>query len=111
MITLKNTVEENINQEFRLKDIDETRTDLIEEINWNDLMSKEHKKVYTTLNYIEESFAEISAVTGCVFISAFASLLGICIGSASSAVGLKTCVPISGIRYYKSIIKKGKKTQ
>ena len=54
MITLKNTVEENINQEFRLKDIDETRTDLIEEINWNDLMSKEHKKVYTTLNYIEQ---------------------------------------------------------
>ena len=54
MITLKDMVEENINQEFRLKDIHETRTDLIEEINRNDLMSKEHEKVYTTLNYIEQ---------------------------------------------------------
>ena len=38
-------VEENINQELRLKDIDEARADLIEEINRNDLISKEHKKV------------------------------------------------------------------
>ena len=38
-------VEGNINQEFRLKDIDEARTDLIEEINRNDLIIKEHKKV------------------------------------------------------------------
>ena len=38
-------VEENINQELRLKDIDEARADLIEEINRNDLISKKHKKV------------------------------------------------------------------
>ena len=37
-------VEENINQELRLKDRDEARADLIEEINWNALISKEHKK-------------------------------------------------------------------
>ena len=30
---------------LRLKDIDEARADLIEEINRNDLISKEHKKV------------------------------------------------------------------
>ena len=42
---------ENINQEFRSKNIDETRNLLIEEINQNEMMSKKHKKVWTTLNY------------------------------------------------------------
>ena len=36
--------EENISQEFRLKNIDETRNYFIEEINQNELMSKKHKK-------------------------------------------------------------------
>ena len=35
---------EDINQEFRLKKIDEIRNYLIEEINQNELMSKKHKK-------------------------------------------------------------------
>ena len=35
--------EENVSQEFRLKNIDETRNYLIEEINWNELMSKKNK--------------------------------------------------------------------
>ena len=39
--------EENIGQEFRLKNIDETRNYLIEEINRNELMSKKHKKICT----------------------------------------------------------------
>ena len=58
------------------------------------------------MNYIEQSLIETYAATECVFISAFASLVGIFIGSASSAVGLKTCVTIARITYYKSIIKK-----
>ena len=37
--------EENISQEFILKNIDETRNYLIEEINQNELKSKKHKKV------------------------------------------------------------------
>ena len=45
--------EENISQEFTLKNIDETRNHLIEEIHRNELMSKKRKKVCTTLNYIE----------------------------------------------------------
>ena len=45
--------EENINQEFRLKNIDKTRNYLIEEINRNELMIKKHKMVCTTLNCIE----------------------------------------------------------
>ena len=37
--------EENINQEFRLKNIDETRTYFLEEIKQNELMNKKLKKV------------------------------------------------------------------
>ena len=35
-------LEENINQEFRLKKIDKIRNCFIEEINQNELMSKKH---------------------------------------------------------------------
>ena len=46
--------EENISQEFRLKNIDETRNYSVEEINRNKLISKNPKKVCTTLSYIEQ---------------------------------------------------------
>ena len=36
--------EDNVSQEFRLKNINETRNYFIEEINQNELMSKNHKK-------------------------------------------------------------------
>ena len=101
--------EENINQEFRLKNIDEIRNYLIEEINQNELMSKKHKKDRRVLNYIEHSLIAISTITGCVSISAFASLVGIPIGIASSTIGLKICVLTAGIKKYKSIIKEKKK--
>ena len=101
--------EENISQEFRLKNIDETRNYLIEEINRNELMSKKHKKVCTTLNYIEHFLILASTITGCISISAFASLIGIPIGITSSAIGLKICAITAGIKKYKSIIKKKKK--
>ena len=99
-------VEENISQEFRLKNIDETRNYLIEEINRNELMSKKHKKVCTTLNYIEHFLILGSTITGCVSISAFASLVGIPIGIASSTIGLKICVITTGIKKYDSEKKK-----
>ena len=44
--------EENISQEFRLKNIDETRNYLAEETEQNELMTNNHKKVCTTVNYI-----------------------------------------------------------
>ena len=46
--------EENLSQEFRLKNIDKTRNYLIEEISRNELINKKHKKVCTTLNNIEQ---------------------------------------------------------
>ena len=69
--------EENISQEFRLKNIDETRNYLIEEINRNELMSKKHRKVCTIINYIEHFLILASAITGPISISVFASLVGI----------------------------------
>ena len=77
--------EENISQEFILKDVDETKK-LIEEINQNELMSKEHKKVYRVLNYIEQLFILISTVNGYVFIFAFASLVNIPKGITTDAI-------------------------
>ena len=44
---------EDISKGFRLKNIDETRYYVTDEINQNELMSKMHKKVCTTLSYIE----------------------------------------------------------
>ena len=98
-------VEENISQEFRLKDIDRTRNYLIEEINRNELISKKHKKICTTPNYTEHFLILGSAVTGCISISAFTSLVGIPIGITISAIGLKICAITAAIKKYKSIIK------
>ena len=47
----KDIADENICQELRLKNIDETRNYLIKEITLNELMGKKHKKVQ--VNYIE----------------------------------------------------------
>ena len=38
--------EENISQQFKLKNIDEIRNYLIKEINQKELMSKKHKKCF-----------------------------------------------------------------
>ena len=101
--------EENVSQEFRLKNIDETRNYLIEETNRNEFMSKKHKKICTTLNYIENFLVLGSTISGCVSISAFASLVGIPIGITSSAIGLKIYAITPAIIKYKSIIKRKKK--
>ena len=101
--------EENLSQEFRLKNIDETRNCLIEEISRNELMNKKLKKVCTTLNYLEHFLIIGSAITGCVSISAFASLVGIPTGLATFATGLKICATTAELKKYKSIIKKKKK--
>ena len=45
--------EENISKEFTLKNKDETRNYFLKEKVQNQLMRKNHKRVCTTLNYIE----------------------------------------------------------
>ena len=49
----ENMAEENLSQEFRLENIDETRNYFLEEIKQNELMGKKHEKICTTLNYTE----------------------------------------------------------
>ena len=100
---------ENMNEEFRLKKIDEIRNYLIEEINQNELMSKKNRKICRVLNYIDHSLIAIFTITGCVSISAFTSLVAIPIGITRSAIGLKTCVITAAIKNYKSRIKKKRK--
>ena len=91
-------VEENISQKFRLKNIDQTKNYLIEEINRNELMSKKHRNICTTLNYTEHFFILGSTITGYISISAFASLFGIPVGITSSAIGLKICAITAAIK-------------
>ena len=55
-------------------------------------MSKKLKTICGVSNYIEDSLIAISAITGCVSVSAFASFFGIPIGITSSAIRLKVCV-------------------
>ena len=71
-------------------------------------MKEKHKKVYRVLNY-SAHFIFISAVSGSVSISAFASLVGAPVGITSFAVGLKICAVTAGIKKYESIIKKKRK--
>ena len=68
-------------------------------------MSKKYKEVCRVLNYIDHSLNVITAITGCVSISAFASLVSIPLGIMSSAIGLTICVVNAAIKNYKSLNK------
>ena len=70
---------------------------------------KKHKKVCTTVNYIDHFLILACTITGCISVSAFTCFIGIPIEITSFAVGLKVCVITAGIKKYKSIIKKKKK--
>ena len=91
--------------QFRLIRIDETRNNILHETKHNDLTSEKYKKTCKYLNYVENLLILVSTVTGCISISAFASL--VCF--TSSVVALNICAIISGIKKYKSVINKKKK--
>ena len=55
---------ENINQKFRLENIDVTRNYFVYEIEHNALMRKKYKKYCTTLNYIEHLLTLLFPFTG-----------------------------------------------
>ena len=76
--------------EFRLRKIDETRNYIFEEIKHNDLMSGKHKKTCNYLNYVEHLLILVSTITGCILISALASLVCVPVSITSPAVRLKT---------------------
>ena len=85
-----------MSQEFRLKNINETKIYFLEEINQNKLMSKIDKRVCITLNYIEYFLILASKITECISISAFASLLGVSIVITNPAIELKICAITAG---------------
>ena len=91
--------------EFRMKKINETKNHFLEEAEPNELMSKNHKKFCTILNYIEHILILASTTTGCISISDFASLIDIPIGVTSSAIALKICAIAAGVKKYTSMIK------
>ena len=72
-------------------------------------MTKKHEKVCRVLIYIDHSLLVISTISGCVSISAFASLFGISKRITSSVIELKVCTITAGIKKCKSMIKKKKK--
>ena len=54
--------------------------------------------VFTTLNYTEHFLILGSTITGCISISAFASLVGIPIGITSSVIGFKICAITAAVK-------------
>ena len=100
--------EENIGQKFRLTEIDKARNYFIKEIKQNDLITKTHKKICKTLDYIEHLLIIVCTVTECVSISAFVSLVSIAAGVASFVITRKTSIITAGNIKYKSMIKKKK---
>ena len=91
--------EENIGQEFRSKEIDKTRNYSVGKMKQIELISKKHKKVCNILQYSGYLLVLASTNTGCVSISAFASLVGIPVGIASSAITIKISVIATGKKY------------
>ena len=90
---------------FRLRKIDETKNYLLYEIKHNSTSGK-NKKTCEYLNYVEHLLILASTVTGCVLISAFASLVSVPAGIRSSAVGINICAIIAGIKKCDSVFKK-----
>ena len=81
----------------------------MKEIDQNELMSNQNKKICTTLIYTEHCLTLNCAVTGCISISAFAVLVNIFSGIMISAIGVDIFAITIRIKKYKSIIKKKKK--
>ena len=98
--------EENIGQEFRVKEIDKIRNYFIKEIKQNESISKKHKKIFNILNYIEHLLILSCSFTGYVPMSAFVSLVGIPLDVSSSVITIRTSIVTAGIKNYKSMIQK-----
>ena len=65
-----------------------------------------YKKICPTLRYSGNLLISTATITWRVSVSAFDSLIGIPVGIASSAVGIKICAITAGIKKCKSITKK-----
>ena len=73
----------DVSQEFRRKKIKQINNYVIKEIGQNELLSPKYKQVCLTLDYIEQFLTLVLAVSICISISAFASLIDISKGIRS----------------------------
>ena len=96
--------------EFRLRNIDEARNYLIEEINHNDLMSERYNKTCKCLNYVENLLIVASTLSDSASISPFASLVVIPVSITSSPVGMEICTITAGVKKHKSVKKKTRRS-
>ena len=95
-----------MNQESRLRKIDEIRTYLTEEINQSELVSKKHEKVCGTLHYIAHSLTIISFWNYWMRFHFCFSFFGTPMEIAIPTVGLKISAVTARIKKYKSMNKK-----
>ena len=72
-------------------------------------MSENYKKRWNYLNYVKHLVLLVSTITGCVSISALASLVYVPVGITNFGVGWKICAITPGVKKYKLIITKRKK--
>ena len=100
---LRINVAEEARLEFRLRSVDETNY-ILDEIRHYDFMSKIYKKTLKYVNYIEHFLTVASAITGCVSISAFTSLVRLSVGIRSSATEITICASAAVIKRDKSIL-------
>ena len=83
----------------------------ITEIDQNELFRNFNKNSCTTLSYTEHFLTLVFAVTVCICISSFPSLVDISKRIMSSTIRSNICAIIASIKKYKSIIKKKKKNR
>ena len=57
------------------------------------------------MNYFEHCFTFVTAISECVSVSAFALIVYVPVGFASSAVGIKVCEITVRIKKCKSVVK------
>ena len=86
------------------------RTSLVNDIKFTGNWRNPQWKTSSFVQYVKHLLILILNIAGCVSISAFASVVCAPVGVTSSGVGIKIWVFTAGIKNYKSIIKKKKKT-
>ena len=69
-------------------------------------MTEKHKNVCRGLNYFQHFLVFLSAISDCVSIFAFASLVCVPVGIKSFVLGLKVCGLTAKIKKYESVTKK-----
>ena len=106
---LKINMVEEASLAFKLRKLDETRNNLLDEIRYNDLTSEKYKNTCKDLNYVGNLLILSSTTAVCVSISTFPWLVCVPVGITISIVRINICAITAGINRWKSIIKKKKK--